>query len=316
LSTVFHGGIVFVSEALAIASACCIALSSMFLSELKGRVPVVQLARWQMMAGFTMTAIVSLALGGWHTIVLWQFGLLAASSLFGIAIASTTYFATIYAVGPRVTALLFSLTSPFALALGYMILGETIGIWQGFGVVLGLAGVVMAIGISASPRPIVTPATIPVNTSSAPPSTRRMWPGIALGTVTALGQAIGTLLARPVMASGVEPFTAMAVRSGLAAVLFIALAVTPFGKGSASAVRFGPMALALISALLGTTLGMSFLMAALHHGNVGVVSTLSSLTPVLILPMVWIRSGKRPGIFAWVGAMLAIAGTAVISMSR
>src|SRR3954453_24160328 len=37
-------------EALAVTAACCSALSSMFLSELKGRVPLLQLARWQMLA--------------------------------------------------------------------------------------------------------------------------------------------------------------------------------------------------------------------------------------------------------------------------
>jgi hypothetical protein len=51
---------VFVSEAFAIASAFCIALSSMFLSELKGRVPLLQLARWQMLAALSMTGLISL----------------------------------------------------------------------------------------------------------------------------------------------------------------------------------------------------------------------------------------------------------------
>src|SRR5262249_49188458 len=150
------------------------------------------------------------------------FWLLAASGFAGITIAGTTYFATIYAVGPRVTALLFSLTAPFALALGYAALGETINGWQGLGVVLVLGGVVLAIGV---PRRFLKPGdiarTIPVEApGTMPPSAplkRRMWPGICLGITTALGQAVGSLLARPAMAAGVEPFTAMALRSGLAA---------------------------------------------------------------------------------------------------
>lgn len=68
-------------------------------------------------------------------------------------------------------------------------------------------------------------------------------------------------------------------------------------------------------ALRGATLGMSLLMAALHNGNVGIVSTLSSMTPVLILPMVWVRSGRRPGLGAWFCAIFAIAGTALITLS-
>jgi len=313
----------FVSESLAVTAALCSALSSMFLSELKGRVPLLQLARWQMLATFVMTGSVSLAIGGWHTIGPREFWLLAGSSFAGISIASTTYFATIYSVGPRITALLFSLTSPFALALGYLVLGETISRWQALGVALVLAGIVLAIGMPrrflkrgelAPAMPVVTPSTVPVSTVPGPPLTGRMGPGIALGVTTALGQAIGTLLARPAMAAGVEPFSAMALRSGLAVILFIALTATPFGKGKREAVQFGTVGLAVLSAFVGTSLGMSCLMAALRTGNVGIISTLSSMTPVIILPMVWLRSSQRPTTAAWAGALLAIAGTALISV--
>ncbi|TIV57323.1 MAG: DMT family transporter, partial [Mesorhizobium sp.] len=229
----------------------------------------------------------------------------------------------IYSVGPRITALLFSLTSPFALALGYLVLGETISRWQALGVALVLAGIVLAIGMPrrflkrgdlAPAMPVVTPSTVPVSTVPGPPLTGRMGPGIVLGVTTALGQAIGTLLARPAMAAGVEPFTAMALRSGLAVILFIALTATPFGKGKREAVQFGTVGLAVLSAFVGTSLGMSCLMAALRTGNVGIISTLSSMTPIIILPMVWLRSGQRPTAAAWAGALLAIAGTALISV--
>jgi drug/metabolite transporter (DMT)-like permease len=308
---------VFFSEAFAIGSALCIALSSMFVSELKGRVPLVQLARWQMLAAFVMTGLVSLAVGGWRTVDLREFLLLSGSGIAGIAIASTTYFATIYAVGPRVTALLFSLTAPFALALGYFTLHQKIDARQGLGVVLVLIGVVLAIGLptphgggkAVLAAPVVGPPMPPT-----PSTSKGQMRGITFGIITALGQATGSLLAQPAMAAGVEPLTAMAVRSGLAALIFLALSLTRFGRGSRAAVRPDTLALAFASAFAGTALGMSLLMAALHKGNVGVVSTLSSMTPVLILPMAWIRSRKRPTATAWAGALLAIAGTALISI--
>ncbi len=313
-----------VSELLAIASAFCIALSSILVGELKGRLPLLQLARWQMLGAFAMTGTVSLALGGWQTVGAWQFGMLAASSLFGIAIASTTYFAAIYAVGPRITALLFSLTSPFSLALGYVFLGETITGGQGAGILLVLAGIVLAIGV---PRrflkrgvdrpalPVVAPAAMPLAVEPAPPIAGPLWPGVALGAVTALGQALGSLFARPAMASGVEPFTAMALRSGLAAAFFVALLAVPAVRAARAPFEAGALGLALASTFFGTALGMSLLMAALHGGDVGIVSTLSSMTPVLVLPMVWLRSGEPPQATAWAGAVLAIAGTALISIA-
>ena len=233
----------------------------MLLSELKGRVPLIQLARWQMCAAFAITALVSLAAGGWQTLGMQEFWLLAGSGVTGITLASTTYFATIYAVGPRITALLFSLTSPFALVLGYFALGETVTAWQALGVALVLAGIVLAIGMprrfrrqreDAPAMKVIAPSTLPLSMAPSSPLTGRLWPGIVLGTMTALGQAVGILLARPAMEAGVEPFTAMAVRSGLAALLFVALAMTPFGRGVRSAVQVSTVSLALGAAILGS----------------------------------------------------------------
>jgi drug/metabolite transporter (DMT)-like permease len=294
------------SEILALSAATCIALSGMLINELNGRVDVIRLARWQMLAAFAMTAAASLVVGGWHTVTVSQVGFLAASSLFGIIIASTTYFAAIYAAGPRTTALLFSLTSPFALLLGYIVLGETISVRQAGGVALVIAGIVMAVGL---------PGKRPHRKSGAVTHIKAPWKGIALGVVTALGQALGSLCARPAMASGAEPFTAMAVRSGIAAVFFIALMAVPLPALRVPNTFSGKtLTLAVASAFLGTGLGMSLLMAALAHGNVGIVSTLSSMTPVVILPMVWARTGKAPPALAWMGAALAVAGTALISL--
>jgi drug/metabolite transporter (DMT)-like permease len=279
----------------------------MLVMELNGRVDVFRLARWNMLAALAMTSAASLAVGGWRALAVWQAGLLAASSLFGIIIATTAYYATIYTAGPRNTALLFSLASPFALLLGYFVLGETIGWRQALGILLVLCGIVLAIG-----RPQPRPA---LRLEPPGPKAGIPWRGIGLGVLTAAGQAIGSLLARPAMAAGVEPFTAMAVRSGVAAVFFSGLAMLPLAalhRPYRFALR--DLGTSMAAAFVGTGLGMSLLMAALAHGNVGTVSTLSSMTPVVILPMVWVRSGIAPPRTAWAGAFLAVAGTALISL--
>lgn len=138
--------------------------------------------------------------------------------------------------------------------------------------------------------------------------------GIALGLITAIGQAGGSLFARPAMASGVDPFTAMAIRSGLGVAFYICLMAFPFARAARLP---GPRAMlgVSLSALFGMFLGMSLMMAALSFGDVGIVTTLSSMTPILILPMVWAVTRRPPGVWAWTGAALAVAGTAVISLA-
>ena len=53
-------------------------------------------------------------------------------------------------------------------------------------------------------------------------------------------------------------------------------------------------ALTALAAFLGLGVGMTLLLYALAGGKVGIVSTLSATSPVIILPMLWARTGERP----------------------
>lgn len=334
----------------------------MLIAELKGRVDVIRLARWQMLAAFTITAAAALyASGGWPTMSWRSFGLLGLSSLFGIMIASTTYFAAIYTAGPRTTALLFTLASPFSLLLGYLFLGEKITLMQGAGVGLVLIGILMAIGprrretvtavegavasaatevtrlpetdrpsplpsprelrgegsvtVGDSPLPVFHEERVRVRGNELQAGSSSLRLGIILGVITALGQALGSLFARPAMEAGVDPSAAMAVRSGLAALFYLVLLAVPVAAlHQPYKFRGSDLGIAVSAAFFGTGLGMSLLMAALATGNVGIVTTLSSMTPIMILPMVWLRSGVPPVAAAWAGAAIAVMGTALISL--
>ena len=289
-----------IAVVLSLAAALTFSLSALLINTLAGRVGVFQLARWQMAMAFVLTATASVVLGGWRLIDARQFWLLAGSSATGIMLASATYFAAIYAAGPRLTALLFALAAPFAVIEGYLFLGETLGLWQGVGIALILVGIVLAIVTANDTHPDDAPR-------------RPLWQGITLGIITAIGQATGSLLARPAMESGAEPFTAMAIRSGLGAAFFVVLMVFPFAR-SARLPTAPEMRTVGMSAFLGMFLGMSLMMAALTSGRVGIVSTLTSTTPILILPMIWYATRRAPAPGAWIGAALAVLGTALISL--
>jgi drug/metabolite transporter (DMT)-like permease len=70
------------------------------------------------------------------------------------------------------------------------------------------------------------------------------------------------------------------------------------------------------SATLGLVLGMTLLVYALGAGEVGIVMTLSAITPVLILPVIWFITGQRPSRGAWLGAALVVIGSGVIFLSH
>jgi drug/metabolite transporter (DMT)-like permease len=284
--------------ALSLAAAAAFAASAMLIDSVSGRVGPLQLSRWQMSLAFLMTAAIVAVTGGWQTLDLAMILWLTASSASGIMVGSLTYIATIQYTGPRISALLFTTASPFALALGFGFRGETVSLLQAAGVGLIVAGIALVVMGPKQDEGARTPKPI--------------WIGIGLGLVTSFAQALGSLLARPAMLAGADPVAAMAVRSGTGALFFIALLALPALRPAALPFRPELRQIGL-SALAGMVVGMSFLMAALARGDVGIVTTLSSTTPILILPMVWVAYRRMPGPLAWVGAALAVVGTALIS---
>lgn len=285
---------------LSLAAAAAFAASAMFINSVSGRVGPLQLSRWQMGLAFLMTTTIVAATGGWRTLDLSMTLWLTASSASGIMVGSLTYIATIQYTGPRISALLFTTASPFALALGFGFRGETVSLIQAAGVGLIVAGIALAVMGPQRDEGARTP--------------KPLWIGIGLGLATSFAQALGSLLARPAMLAGADPVAAMVVRSGTGALFFIALLALPALRPAA--LPSGPAIRQIgLSALAGMVVGMSFLMAALARGDVGIVTTLSSTTPILILPMVWAVYRRMPGPLAWVGAAMAVVGTAMISLA-
>lgn len=283
---------------LSLAAAAAFAASAMFIDSVSGRVGPLQLSRWQMSLACLMTAAIVAVTGGWRTLDLEMVLWLTASSASGIMVGSLTYIATIQYTGPRISALLFTTASPFALALGFGFRGETVTLLQSAGVGLIVAGIALAVMGPKQDEGARTP--------------KPLWIGIGLGLATSFAQALGSLLARPAMLEGADPVAAMVVRSGTGALFFIALLSVPAFRPAALPSRPEIRQIGY-AALAGMVVGMSFLMAALARGDVGIVTTLSSTTPILILPMVWAVYRRMPGPLAWVGAALAVLGTAMIS---
>jgi drug/metabolite transporter (DMT)-like permease len=59
-------------------------------------------------------------------------------------------------------------------------------------------------------------------------------------------------------------------------------------------------------------IGMTLVLLALEKGDVGMVAILSSVSPILVLPLLWFQLKRAPAPWAWVGATLTVVGTALI----
>ena len=140
---------------LSLAAAAAFAASAMFIDSVSGRVGPLQLSRWQMSLAFLMTAVIVVMTGGWRSLDLEMVLWLTASSASGIMVGSLTYIATIQYTGPRISALLFTTASPFALALGFGFRGETVSLIQAAGVGLIVAGIALAVMGLCCTNPVI-----------------------------------------------------------------------------------------------------------------------------------------------------------------
>ena len=66
---------------------------------------------------------------------------------------------------------------------------------------------------------------------------------------------------------------------------------------------------------MGMGVGMTMLIYALKYGNPGVISTLSSTMPIMIIPILWIVTKNYAGHLAVVGATLTCVGAGIIFLN-
>jgi len=230
---------------------------------------------------------------------------LVLSGFIGIFLGDTFLFVTLNRVGPRRSGILFTMNAPIAAFLGWMVLGEELTPLSIIGIVLTLLGVCLAISFSNRRQ-----QTHPWETVKGP-----LAAGIGFGLLAALGQAVGSIIVRPVMETGIDPFLASLLRVGTAACCLSVVSALPLPVfRPRNPLTLPVMALTALSGLLAMALGMTLLLFALSGGETGVVSTISATTPVILLPLLWLRTGQRPAAGAWGGAVLVVAGLALIVM--
>lgn len=290
-------------ELAALAAAFTWALTSIVSADPSKHFGAVAFNRTRMAMVFAMLAIWASFAGTWGTLTPGTFWPLIWSGFIGIFLGDTALFLTMNRLGPRRTAILFSMNAPMSVGLGFLVLGESLSPTTLFGVAITIIGVVLAIIFGKSKSQLHNWESI----------TGALWIGVLLGLAAALAQAVGALIARPVMEIGVDPVAASAVRVGISALCLTLLMQMP--QPSLRQQNPGTTKLwaqVALSGFLGMGVGMTLLLFGLSGGKVGIVTTLSATTPALLLPLLWWRTKELPAPGAWVGAFLVIVGSAMI----
>lgn len=290
-------------ELAALGAATCWALTGIISTGPAGHLGALAFNRARQIFVTALLAVYVLATGTWRELDMGNVGPLLLSGFVGIFIGDTLLFATLNRLGPRLAGVLFALNAPIAAILGWLMLGEDLSAVAVLGIALTVSGVLLAILFGK--RRSVAHEWETVKGA--------LWVGVALGLAAATGQAIGSIIARPVMAAGIDPFAASMLRVGIAALCLTVLIQMPIqAVKPKGALTLSIAVQTALTGILALAIGMTLLLFALSGGKVGIVSTLSATSPVIILPILWLRTGQRPAAGAWLGAALVVAGMALI----
>ncbi len=109
--------------------------------------------------------------------------ILGLSGVIAIAVSDTLFHMSLNRVGAGINAVVDSLYSPFMVLMAFLMLGEKLGLWDLAGMVLILAGVIIATGVK-----------LPEDASRG-----TLLVGIGLGAAAMASLAFGIVLAKPVL---------------------------------------------------------------------------------------------------------------------
>ena len=292
----------YLFETAALVAAFCWALSGFLAAGPSRHLGAFAFTRLRMSQVFVMLAIVVLIQQTWKTLIP-DFWIICVSGVIGIFLGDTALFAAMRRIGPRRTAVMFAANGPMGALLGYFFLGEILELKTIIGCAIVVVGVVIAILYGREDA----------NTHELEKTHGSLSLAIFMGLMAALCQALGAILVKPALLAGADPIATSALRVGVSVLCLMLLLIFPYkivrAQNSLTAPIFWKTA---ISGLLAMGIGMTLVLFALTGGKVGVVTVLSSISPILVLPILWVTIKQRPTPGAWVAALLVVIGSALI----
>jgi drug/metabolite transporter (DMT)-like permease len=225
-----------------------------------------------------------------------QWGLLLLSGFVGFSLGDGFLFTAFQQLGAKRTMLIFSANPVISAILGWVLLGETISWLHIAGILLAVSGIMFVIR-----------SDVPAQKK---PANRR---AIVFALLATLGQAGGVLLSKAGMYN-LDAVTAAQIRLvggvlGMAVLLGLLRQwkmVTPVVRS----VKGRQVIAANVT--LGTLIGMVLSMLAIKLTQVAVASILTSLMPVMILPISAFFLKEKVTVYEIAGAVVTVLGVSLL----
>src|SRR3989339_782065 len=288
-------------EITALLTACCWSFSSYIFTAAANRIGSVQINIDRMiLAVIILFATITLA-GISIDLSNNQILNLSISGIIGLVIGDTFLFKAFTMIGTRLSMLLMSLTPAMSAIMAYFFLNERISFLGIIGMIITLFGIILVVfdkkGNGESPHP-------------------QEGLGIFYGILGAFGQAVALIFAKLAFEeSNINGFIATFVRLFSAVILILPVSfLLKRYKNPISLYKSDTKGLALTlgGTFFGPFLGITLSLISIAHTKVGIASTLMATVPVIMLPIGKFIFKERISIKAVVGAVIAVAGVAIL----
>ena len=220
------------------------------------------------------------------------------SGMIGLVIGDLLLFEAFVRIGARISMLIYASVPPMNALLAYLILNESMTTFQILGMFVTVSGIAMVILVKDTGKKVKLAHPVV---------------GILLAFGGAFGQALGYIVGK-VGLENYDAFAATQIRL-LAGIIGFSIILTIRGrwKNLFSALKEKQaMTFITLGSFFGPFLGISLSLLAIQYTHPGVASTLTSITPVLLIPVAIYIKKETVHIKEFLGAMVALAGVGLI----
>lgn len=295
-----------IGQLMAVVTALCWAQNSLIYAHVGAQVSSNTTAHIRLWIALPLMLLVHLAFEGTFMPLgmdLRAWILIGLSGALGFCVADLFIFSSFVHIGARQTMVIMTTSPLFSALLARIFGGEILSGIQIAGVVVTLLGVAWVIHADRS--------------AGVSGNRRHMLKGVAIALGGSVTQAIAYVLADAGMTEAIPAVSANVVRLvfGLLALIVFAAARKSFFKDFARFTgKAGHKALLLIlaAAIVGPVLGIILNLQALKLAPVGVVTTLSQLTPVMLLPLERFAMKRHIPPMAVAGTFVAVFGSVLL----
>lgn len=223
------------------------------------------------------------------------------SGVIGLALGDAALFQAFVMLGPRLAMLIFATNPVMGLIMAWIFLGETLTALQLFGIFITLMGIAWVVSEPNDTRKSLAP--------------RMYLIGIGFALLGAFGQASGMITSKVGLGEDMLPLTGNVMRLFISTLLLWTFTAIRFqAVPSFQRIRQNRRALLLLTggAFTGPVIGVWLSLIAVQRAPVGIVSTLTALTPVFLIPIGRIVFGESISRRAVMGTAVAFLGSALL----